>query len=459
MKLVQHILFTLLFLSSCQSHPSSEDSHAEKSVFIDSLEAVLNAKIPQWQAEYLVPCVGVGILQNGKTRLVKVYGEHQMNRDAPVNTIFNVASLTKTIVTMATLKLVEEGEWDLDEPLYHYWIDPDVQEDTLHRQLTTRHVLSHTTGFKNWRRMHPENKLAFDFHPGERFQYSGEGFEYLAAALESKFDLKLDRLVDSLVFTPFEMEDATLRWLEEEDTMRFAHWYDGEGRAHDAYYKTHWVSAADDLLITVDDLLKFAMNALDSSIFSLATLEEMKTPHAEIHQNAHQGLGWTVVEGLPEGEYVINHDGGDIGVATSMVLFPKSHSGIVVFTNADNGRIVCNNIIRSALTYGENVLNKLYWGRKIPDPLTLPDSLLAEYAGTYQTNLDRKISFVLVDSLLQIHGEGIPKLLLYPENQNTFFPLDFEIQIVFRRDREGIVRYFELIRGENIDILGEKISP
>lgn len=48
---------------------------------------------------------------------------------------------------MLTLRLVSSGEWNLDEPLANYWVDPDVASDPRHKLLTTRHVLSHRTGF------------------------------------------------------------------------------------------------------------------------------------------------------------------------------------------------------------------------------------------------------------------------------------------------------------------------
>jgi CubicO group peptidase (beta-lactamase class C family) len=109
----------------------------------------LQAKIPVWLSENDVPAAGIGIIENGKIKYVKVFGDLRKGVPAPDNTIFNVASITKTAVTMLTLKLVEAGQWDLDEPLSDYWVDPDVANDSLHTRLTTRHVLAHQTGFPN----------------------------------------------------------------------------------------------------------------------------------------------------------------------------------------------------------------------------------------------------------------------------------------------------------------------
>jgi CubicO group peptidase (beta-lactamase class C family) len=64
---------------------------------------------------------------------------------------------------MVTLKLVSQGKWNLDEPIYKYWTDPDVAKDPNSKILTTRHLLSHQSGFKNWRFINPDNKLHFDF--------------------------------------------------------------------------------------------------------------------------------------------------------------------------------------------------------------------------------------------------------------------------------------------------------
>ena len=158
----------------------------------------LQEKIPIWLSENDVPAAGIGIIENGKIKYVKVFGELEKGVPAPDDAIFNVASITKTITTMLTLTLVEKGQWDLDEPLYKYWVDPDVADDPLHKLLTTRHVLTHQTGLPNWRR-ETKGKLKFNFPPGTKYQYSGEGFEYLRHALENKFSVPFEKLTD-LIF-------------------------------------------------------------------------------------------------------------------------------------------------------------------------------------------------------------------------------------------------------------------
>src|SRR5688572_8038368 len=86
--------------------------------------------------EQKVPAVEVGVVRDGRGREVKVYAELADGVPAPYDAIFNVASLTKPVVTMLTLRLVSMGKWDLDEPLAKYWTDPDVAADPRAKQLT-----------------------------------------------------------------------------------------------------------------------------------------------------------------------------------------------------------------------------------------------------------------------------------------------------------------------------------
>jgi len=143
-------------------------------------------KIPNWLKETNVPAAAVGIIENGKLKYTKVFGELRKGQGtpAPADTIFQVASLTKPIVEMLTLQLVTRGEWNLDEPLANYWVDPDVENDPRHKLLTTRHVLTHQSGFPNWRYLNASNKLEFIADPGTKVNYSGEGLEYQLVALQ-----------------------------------------------------------------------------------------------------------------------------------------------------------------------------------------------------------------------------------------------------------------------------------
>jgi hypothetical protein len=186
----------------------SFDHQAYENTKMDKLNFDNDTEIEKWLRENKIPTLGIGIIKNGKLQEIKVFGEISKGISAPYNTIFNVASLTKPITAMVALKLVSLGKWNLDEPIYKYWTDPDIARDPRHQKLTTRIILSHQTGFPNWRWMNKNKKLIFQFDPGTKYQYSGEGMEYLRKALEKKFNKSLQALASELIFKPLKMIDT-----------------------------------------------------------------------------------------------------------------------------------------------------------------------------------------------------------------------------------------------------------
>jgi CubicO group peptidase (beta-lactamase class C family) len=309
-----------------------------------------DTEIEKWLVENKVPTLGIGVINDGKLQQVKVFGELKKGVSAPYNTLFNVASLTKPITAIVTLKLVSLGKWDLDEPIYHYWIDPDVAKDSNHKKLTTRIILSHQTGFSNWRGNNKDGKLHFEFEPGTKYQYSGEGFEYLRKALENKFHKTLDQLASELVFKPLQMNDTEFLWTKKTDESRFAIGYNNKGIAYDII-KNKTANAADDLLTTVEDYGKFLVSVLNSEGLSKKVFNDMMTNQVETKIGKHFGLGFEIYD-LGNGEMTLSHGGADNGVQTIIFIFPKSKKGLIIFTNVDDGYKVYEKLLTHY--FGEN---------------------------------------------------------------------------------------------------------
>lgn len=417
-----HITFLFLYVTS---NLAAQD-HAK--VDLDFM-----SKVPDWQDELHVPAVGIGFIENGKLKVVKVFGELQKGDPAPRNTIFNIASQTKPVVGMMVLKLVESGRWKLDEPLYKYWIDPDVANDPRHKKLTTRHVLSHQTGFMNWRINHPTRRLTFDFDPGTKFQYSGEGFQYLAQALENKFDKPLESLLYSVLFKPLRMND-TRYWGNDLDRTRFASWHDADGNRYRISYRTN-VSAADDLLTTVEDYCKLGIDVIQGAGLCPKLYDDMISPQVKVKHNYYRGLGWGLVNNLPNGEYALEHGGSDMGVRTMAVFLPKSKRGIVIMSNGDNGIFLIDRIIRESLNVGSEIMNNMSQAPEAHEIVILPDGIIERYEGQYRQPNGRFIRVVKEGNAIRVSGDGIPTGLLFPQSQNKFFWQKFDVQLEFVRDK------------------------
>ena len=295
-----------------------------------------------------IPVLGVGVIHKGRLQDVRVYGDLKEGVPAPFDTVFNVASITKTVTAFLTLKLVSQGRWNLDEPLAHYWVDPDVKSDPRAQRLTTRHVLTHETGFPNWRWEAKDRRLAFNAEPGAKFGYSGEGFEYLRRALEHKFNEPLESLAESVVFLPLGMSDTHYTWTAGLDDSRFAEPHDEDGRAIKSAHNVE-ANAADLLKTTIGDYGRFMIAAVRGEELSKDVYAQMVAPTVQTKTNSYMGLGWQIYTDLGNGEFALTHSGSDEGVKTLVLYLPKSGEGLIIFTNSENGAKIWSDLLRAYL--------------------------------------------------------------------------------------------------------------
>jgi len=296
-----------------------------------------------WLKENNIPVLGLGIIEEGKLQQVKVFGEIQKGISAPINACFNVASLTKPVTAMVALRLVSLGQWTLDDPLDAYWVDPDITGDPRHRKLTTRIILSHQTGFPNWRWMNTDKKLGFQFDPGTKYQYSGEGFEYLRKALEKKFGKSLDQLAEQLIFQPLNMSDTSYIWDQTTDETRFVKGYNEKGEAYPAE-KNKTANAADNLHTTIKDYGNFMVSVMKGKHLKSEIFREMIKKQVKVKENKYFGLGFEIYD-LGNHKYALSHGGADKGTRCIALVVPDSGKGIIIFTNIDDGYKVYEKLV------------------------------------------------------------------------------------------------------------------
>lgn len=314
-------------------------------------------EIAQLLKENKVPALGLGVIEHGKLTKIAVYGTLDTKTTAPYNTIFKVASLTKPIVALTTLKLIDKGLLGLEEPLYPYWIDPDIKKDEKYKKLTPKLVLTHQTGFPNWRYMTEANRLSFQFDPGTKHQYSGEGFEYLRKAIENKLGRSIEELANELVFQPSGMTDTSFWWDSTMDETRYAQNFDSKGNT--IPLKKHYeANAAANLLTTVEDYGRFLQYVVNGAGLSEMLFEEMNKHHVTLRENDFFGLGWEILTGFSTGDHALLHTGKDPGVSTLAIVFPKSKNGYLIFLNGDNADKVYEELLTKHFFLGDELWNK-----------------------------------------------------------------------------------------------------
>jgi len=156
-------------------------------------ESKTAAKVRRLMERGHVNGLAVALIEDGRVSRVEAYGRRSVERDLPLqtDTIMYGASLTKTAFAYMLLQLVDEKRLTLDTPLAElvprplpeYEAYKDLAGDERWRALTPRIVLTHTTGFANYRWLEDDKKLRFHWQPGTRYGYSGAGFYILQLAV------------------------------------------------------------------------------------------------------------------------------------------------------------------------------------------------------------------------------------------------------------------------------------
>ncbi|GAA0536025.1 hypothetical protein GCM10009415_17200 [Chitinophaga japonensis] len=160
--------------------------------------------ITTYQKYYQIPGVSLALIKDGRLVYYKTYGVRNTFTGEKVDehTLFEAASVTKPVFAFAVQRLAERGVIDLDKPLYLYLPYEDIAYDERYKLITARHVLTHRTGFPNWRWMNKDGKLNLLFTPGTKYNYSGEGFEYLKMVVEKITGKKVEQVLQEEVIQP-----------------------------------------------------------------------------------------------------------------------------------------------------------------------------------------------------------------------------------------------------------------
>src|SRR5258705_1998997 len=99
-------------------------------------------------SRYHVPGIAIGILHDGDEDIA-AYGVTNLEHPLPVDadTLFQIASITKTITATVVMRLVERGALDLDAPIRRYIPEFKVRDEDAAKRATLRHLVTHTGGW------------------------------------------------------------------------------------------------------------------------------------------------------------------------------------------------------------------------------------------------------------------------------------------------------------------------
>ena len=191
---------------------SAPDLIPKKELYIDfddKKATLLDNFVKAYQEYYIIPGVSLALIKDGKVIYHKTYGVKNAYTKEPVDdkTLFEAASITKTVFAFAVNRLAEKGIIDLDKPLYQYLPFEEIAYDDRYKLMTARHVLSHQTGLPNWAYMEPDGKLKLKFTPGTGYGYSGEGVEYLKRVVVKITGKDIESILNEEVIKPLGLQN------------------------------------------------------------------------------------------------------------------------------------------------------------------------------------------------------------------------------------------------------------
>ncbi|MBC7851515.1 MAG: serine hydrolase [Chitinophagaceae bacterium] len=298
-----------------------------------------------------IPGMTIAYIKDAKLAELYNLGLRSNDTKEPVNkeTVFDAASLSKSVFAYGVMKLVEAGKLDLDKPVSTYLDYEDLRHDDRYKKITAAQLLSHTSGLPNWRN---GKQLNFRYDPGQRFSYSGEGYVLLGKVVEKITGMGIEAWIQQTVLQPLGMTRSTYVWSERFES-NYAHPHSELGETDVKFYN-YTPNMAASLLTTGSDYAKFMIALLAQQGLKKPAFQAMFTGNSKSWFEKYENkIGW----GLGLGH--ANSNGstsfwqwGDNGSYKAyMVGYPDKKEGLVYFTNSANGLAAGRHI--SALFFKE----------------------------------------------------------------------------------------------------------
>ncbi len=396
------------------------------------MDPQLDALVRDAMERHHVPGVAIGIRGGGNEELGG-WGvtsvEHPLAVDA--DTLFQIASVTKTITATVVMRLVERGDVELDAAVRRYLPSFRLRDEDVARRATVRHLLTHTGGWLGdcfadfgsgddalQRYVDAMVELEQLTPLGEIWHYSNSSFTVLGRIIEVVSGSTYEEAARALLFAPLGMDHSVFS-AGEAIVLRTAVGHqvvDERPRVARPWAFPRATTPVGGVVSTVRDLMRYARFHLGDGtapdgtrLLSRETLELMRTPQADADLDRKVGIAWFLrdVGGVRQ-QY---HGGVAIGQQGVLMLVPGRDAAIAVQTNSTRGGLLHGEVTR-------------WWQRarlgvEQPEPayVELERSRYAELAGRYLAELS-DAELVLADTGLTYRSFSHNRLKVSPPPQD-----------------------------------------
>lgn len=326
--------------------------------------AWLQQHVPALMQEHHVPGVSIAIIQDRRVHWARGFGVSDVRGQQPVtpDTVFEACSMSKPILALSALQLIQERRLDLDTPLTQYLGRDYPRDQPAQELITARMALTHRTGLPNWRVGYDEmgGPLPILLPPGSEHTYSGEGILFLQRAMAAIAGMPLDRLAQQGLFAPLGLTRTSWVWTPGiEQDLASGHRDDGSFKDRTRYRKAN---GAYSLYTTPTEYARLMLALMrpqspGDGAFTQSSVELMLQRAERVDDSlavarpglarsvaTYRALGWSV-EVSAEGDIVQHSGSNSSGFRTFGQFNREKGSGLVIFTNGDNGSRVHEAIV------------------------------------------------------------------------------------------------------------------
>ena len=343
------LLFAARFPAAAQNYFTDADT--------DGIKAFLHSAFSGTNTN---TCMVIGLVdERGSKVFTAGKLDNRTGQEANGDTVFEIASMTKTFTALLLVDMVERGEMKLDDPVAKYLPESVKMPARNGKEITLLDLVTHTAGLPRDpdnltpTRGLPENAFAdygverlyaflhsftLSRDPGTRFEYSNVGMALLGHALALRAGTNYESLVAERICRPLKMESTRVT-LTPELKARLAVGHDKLGKPAPKWDFQVYVGTGG-LHSTANDLLKYV--SANAGLAPCALTPLMERTHVIRHKGTSDhgdtAMAWySRGEGDQPGMELIGHAGGTGGHETFIGFGKKQRRGVVVLCNQQEG--------------------------------------------------------------------------------------------------------------------------
>lgn len=330
----------IICISASSAYSQKSFTINNRLIDIESLDKKVNFLIK----EVGIPGASLSVISDNKIVFSNSYGVKQLGVADKVDneTIFEACSLSKSFLAFVVYKLVDEGKLDLDKPLYTYLKYQPLEHDLRYKKITARMVLSHSSGIENWKSMHNSDTLEIMSNPGEKFVYSGEGYQYLGQVIELILHKSYEDYVNDMILKPLNLTRTFTSY--KSNPQNYATGYNAFGKPYEKWKNMFSIPAAGNHT-TSADYARLIIEIFNKKNISDSTIYAVTRPIVRLQENTPSvsyAAGFELISS--KNDTIISHGGTNIGFRGLMFYSPKSKNGFVLLANSERGKLIAGSI-------------------------------------------------------------------------------------------------------------------